>query len=267
MKGFSLALVSALLVASSAALKGSYSDASLCCYTNYYRKKANLPMFKFSAKLSNVATAHAVEMAAQGEWTHDGLTASTKTLSDRVAKEGGFGDWVVALENVADTYTTMFDVSDGWYHHEEHKVNMLREGSHIACGSGHYYDQGQDKDFWVQNMITYDTADMADAVDIDCSNIFSSLGLEGSTPDSTPTTTASPTPVQRQMSIAPVGSVGGKEQINVNGEATTEASEAVESSAPTPSSTPAPPVRKCKRKCTKATCQKKCKRYRTSIFA
>ncbi|KAJ1981981.1 hypothetical protein H4R34_001878 [Dimargaris verticillata] len=259
MKVFSLALVSALLVGSSTALEGSYSDASLCCYTNYYRKKANLPMFKFSAKLSKVASAHAIEMAAQGEWTHDGLTASTKTLMNRVEKEGDFGEWNVALENVADTYTTMFDVSDGWYHHEEHKVNMLREGSHITCGSGHYYDQGQDKDFWVQNMLTYDTSDMADSVDIDCSSIFSSLGLEESTPSSTPT--PSPTPVQAKARIAPSGSVGVEEPSSVEEEATPEASEAGESS------TPAPPVRKCKRKCTKVKCQKKCKRYRTSIFA
>ncbi|KAJ1971812.1 hypothetical protein H4R34_005621 [Dimargaris verticillata] len=190
------------------ALEGSYTPEAFCCLANYYRESKGLRPFKFSATVSKIPEGHVVEMAKQGKWTHDGLTPQTKTLMDRTTNQPNIGNWDVSLENVADKYTTMKAAMAGWYEHQEHYVNLMREGDNIVCGSGHYYNEADKFDYWDQVYIIYDAGKQpSDTVGLQCQDVWVSNGLTppkgGSPAVPTPSTTPSATPMDVKINLSP----------------------------------------------------------------
>ncbi|KAJ1974081.1 hypothetical protein H4R35_003785 [Dimargaris xerosporica] len=198
----------ALAAPFAAALQGSYSPDAFCCLANYYRESKGLSPFKFSPTVSKIPEGHVVEMAKQGKWTHDGLTPQTKTLMDRTTNAPNIGSWSVSLENVADKYTTMKDTMEGWYGHQEHYVNLMREGDNIVCGSGHYYNEADKFDYWDQVYVIYDAGKQpSDTVNLQCENLWANLGLTppngGSPSKPTITSAAAPTPTNTASPTVP----------------------------------------------------------------
>ncbi|WP_332647527.1 CAP domain-containing protein [Lysinibacillus sp. 54212] len=112
--------------------------------TNATRVKHGLVAFKYDKKLASVAKSHSVDMYKNNYFDHDSL----KGLSpfDRM-KAAGLS-YRVAAENLARSYTTIFEAHNGLYNSPGHRKNILNSSlKNIGIGVHHNY--------YTINFITY----------------------------------------------------------------------------------------------------------------
>lgn len=87
-----------------------------------YRKKHGLAPLTLDAKLTRIASSHAVKMAATDKVAH--VVRGEGSFSRRL-RDGNY-DAAVASENIGGGYNSVAEAFDGWRKSPEHNKNMLR---------------------------------------------------------------------------------------------------------------------------------------------
>ncbi|KAJ1916214.1 hypothetical protein IWQ60_008175 [Tieghemiomyces parasiticus] len=191
MKVVTVSALTALVIAPFAsALVGSFSSADLCCHQNYHRLMGGLPLLRHSASLATMADGQAKAQALQNDMTHDGATAATKNLAQRIALAKQLGDWVNGKENIGFKYNTTRGMTDAWMASPPHHETLMFPSSDMVCGGGHAIST-DGTDYWTADFAMLDPkGDQGDATKLDCSAVYASYGMKA--PAKPATTTAKP---------------------------------------------------------------------------
>jgi len=108
------------------------------CAVNKYRASRGLSPLGYDMRLCNACAAHSADMASHNDLEHNGSNGSGP--GDRFAQYGITG--VAWAENIADGFTSIDSVMQGWINSPGHRANL--EGDYtVVCGArvGNYWTQ------------------------------------------------------------------------------------------------------------------------------
>ncbi len=92
---------------------------------NELRAGGGVPPVAYSPKLEAAAKAHALDMARQGYFAHEGRDGSS--VGDRVRAQGY--TWCFVAENIAKGQRDLDEVMQGWTDSPGHYANMVNKNA------------------------------------------------------------------------------------------------------------------------------------------